>query len=127
MTDTQPLQRWLASHPDSDENVAAWQAPNGGLAFPDYTATITTFWDAVEALGWPVATGDYIAVLAAWRKANGGTLTIAQVGDLDRHTLFNALRAVQRSERFCDGAWEGAFRDGMLHALARAAITMEGG
>ena len=126
MTDTVPLQHWLAEHPSTDEVVARWQSPEGRFAFPDYTPTIPTFWDAVDAGGWPVDTLDYPTVMAAWRQAHGSALRVEQVVGMDRHTLFNALRAVQRGERFCDGAWE-AFRNGVLHAMARAVIALEGG
>lgn len=126
MTDTALLERWLADHPSTDEVVAEWRAPTGGMSFPAYSATIDDFWEAVEALGWPVETRDYHAVLAAWRAEHAEVADVEQIAAMDRHTLFNRLRSVQRSERFGDGNWEAAFRGGVMHALARALVAMEG-
>lgn len=135
MSDLRPLRDWLASHPSPDEPVATLHlgVPVSGegasvLGFPwhDYGPALPTFWEAVRATDWEAAdTQDYMTIVDRWLGAAGADrLQPAHFARMDRATLYNALRWLDRGERFSDGLWARAFQDGLLHAAARALIAL---
>ncbi len=135
--DLQPLRDWLAAHPTPEERIAEWgggeagQRENGTpamtLPYPDYTPTIVAFWAALEAAGWrEVDTSDYMAVTDRWSGTNQiGQVMPKHLAAMDRATLLNFLRSIERSERFCDGTWVSHFENGFLHAAAVALTAAE--
>ena len=134
--DLAPLRAWLAAHPSPDEPVAESrggavriredETRSVSLPYPHYSATIDTFWAAVEAAGFEVPdTREYAAVVANWQRARKlDTIEPEHIATMDRPTLFAVMRQVQRGERFCDGLWSAEFNHGTFHACARAVLAL---
>jgi hypothetical protein len=94
--------------------------------WPDYTRTIPDFWDALTGVpGWSHGnTQDYLGVVRRWRESEKlDTILPEHLERMDRATLLNFLRWIDRGERFCDGHWSSAFKGGLFHAAARALIA----
>lgn len=137
MSDVAPLRAWLATYPTPAEPVDVVHAGSVEKQ-ADGTETITmdhmpygdailALWDALDQAGWAeIDTSDYLAVVDQWRARTGRpTIDSDGFADMDRHTLFNALRWFNRGERFCDGLWASAWKSGQLHAGARAVLALQ--
>lgn len=46
---------------------------------------------------------------------------------MSKAECFYLLRMIQRSERFCDGAWGEAHKQDLFHAIARRLMDLAGG
>ena len=131
MSDLQPLRAMLRDMPTADAMIAEWRGgprENGGVQspYPEYGPVIDRLWAAFAAAGFPeMGQQDYMAVMSRWRAAHAvQRVAPAHVGQMDRETCFNLLREIQRSERFCDGAWLGAWREGLFHAVAERLVAL---
>jgi hypothetical protein len=68
----------------------------------------------------------------AWRdrflsRAGADSFTPEMVAGMTHSDCRYLLRAIQRAERFCDGAWAEAHAQGLFHALARRLMELAGG
>ena len=134
--DLRPLRDWLAAYPEPDPGAVAYREgsrttqPDGTQHFTvgwyDYSPAFAAFWEALEASGWNHdETSRYDVVVREWKAWHGPDGIGARFAPImDRRTLRNVLRFYQRGERFCDGMWATAWRDGFLHAAARALIAL---
>lgn len=131
-----PLRAWLAAHPSPDEPVGVYQSgPESrtedghrviSLGYFDYGPAIDELWTAIDATDWDATdTTDYLAVTTRWQESNGvERVGPADVTRMDRATLLNQLRWIQRGERFCDGHWAAEWQAGTIHAAARALLAL---
>lgn len=121
--DLGPLRVMLAEQPAADRQIIAGRAFPFGTA---YVPAIDRWWEAFRAAGFPdvgqQAYSERIEHYCAARSIDG--IEPRHVPEMDRETVLNLLRLIQREERFCDGAWADWYRRGLFHAIARRLIDL---
>jgi hypothetical protein len=98
------------------------------MPWPAYTATIPAFWAAMKGVpGWTYeATGENFEVTHRWLRANGTrTVKPDDFARMDVATVLHFVRWIDRGEKFCDGHWQGFYKQGLFHAAARALLAAD--
>ena len=130
----EPLTVALAELPPPGAQVATSVPPrrfeDGSISFPhvDNGRELRQFFRTFNsgAFGFAGRDRDYICALDDWEKRNElDPLDPASAACFDRETCLLVLRQVDRSERFCDGAWAAAHGSGLLHAVLGRLIEIE--
>ena len=124
--DLGPLRAALAELPPPERDMIADRAFPFGTS---YCRAIDAWWEAFAAAGFPGAgQHDYSTRIEAYCATHGieDGIELRHVAAMDRDSLLNLLRLIQREERFCDGAWADWHRRGMFHAIAERCVAIVG-
>ena len=131
MIDLEPLRTLQGEMPPSTTEIAQWRGgpcDDGSFQspYPEYGPIVDRMWAAFTAAGFPdMGQREYTLVMERWCAEHGvEQIAPEHVALMDRELCYNLLRQIQRSERFCDGAWLGAWRDGLFHALVERLLAL---
>ena len=96
-----------------------------GFPYTEYAPPVQTFWDLVEGAGLIAAPFDWPAWANEITNAGMELLDPQLVASLSPADLRRYLTMLQRAERFTDGTWGNALRNGVFDMLLERILALD--